>query len=255
MNRGRWVSLAAVLLTAMVVTPAAAQRAPITSFAISYVTNVRGIDAGEVDYAFTFRDRRYQATSTRRLTGLARTLMGARQDFSYAVRGRLGEDGRLYPEAYQHQDSGGRHRIVRVSFSDGEITTTAEPPMGMGRPPATAAQKAGSIDQVSMVGQMLLATGDPCRQSYRVLLDGRSRFDLTLTPAGQQRINVAGFHGAAVRCAVEFRPIAGFPHPQTAEHLTFLFAPVRGYWAPLSIEMPTDEVGIVRLQAARFTVA
>jgi hypothetical protein len=54
---------------------------------------------------------------------------------------------------------------------------------------------------------------------------------------------------------VQFRPIAGFGDPQEAATLTFLLAPTdSGMWAPVTIEMPTDGVGVVRLEARRLNV-
>jgi hypothetical protein len=142
--------------------------------------------------------------------------------------------------------------VVRVTFEGNQVTTVATPPMGMGHPPATPEQKAGTIDQVSMVLQMLYVHGDPCRQTYHVFMDGRSRFDLVLTPNGHQRASFPGYRGDVDRCSVAFQPIAGFSDPQQPEHLTFLFAHVNGYSVPVSIEMPTDAVGIVQLEAQSF---
>jgi hypothetical protein len=54
---------------------------------------------------------------------------------------------------------------------------------------------------------------------------------------------------------VRFQPIAGFSDPQEAETLTFLFARTQsGMYAPIRIEMPTDDVGVARLEARRLTV-
>jgi hypothetical protein len=58
-----------------------------------------------------------------------------------------------------------------------------------------------------------------------------------------------------VRCRVQFRPIAGFGDPQEPATLSFVLARTEsGMWAPVTIEMPTDGVGVVRLEARRLTV-
>jgi Protein of unknown function (DUF3108) len=231
--------------------PALAQSSGLQSFDITYAVRARGLEIGAASYAFTFQGSAYQATSDRRTTGLAHMMLGASQDFTYSARGAIDADG-VHPSAYQHQ--GGRNRrLVRVSFGQ-EIVTTAQPPMGMGHPAASAAQKTGAIDQVSMVAQMLTAPDNPCGQRIRVLMDGRTLFDLTFAPNGRQSVSMAGFRGEAYRCAVSFAPIAGFSDPMAPAQLTFLLARIDGYFVPLRIEMPSEDVGIIVLEARRFNL-
>jgi hypothetical protein len=128
----------------------------------------------------------------------------------------------------------------------------------MGDPPATPAQKAGAVDQVTAIASMVAASGDPCARTLRILMDGRSRFDFVMSPAGRVNVNTRAFRGQAIRCAVQYRPIAGFPDPQTPATLTFLFAPTTGgLYAPIRIEMPTDveQIGVAVLEARSFTVS
>jgi hypothetical protein len=230
---------------------AEAQTAVPREFIISYSARARGLDVGLVNYAFSGENNSYSGTSQRRLTGLARTFFGASQDFDYAAQGHV-DAGGVHPCAYQHRDFGRRHRLVRVSFDGDTVTTVATPPMGMGHPAATAAQKAGAIDQISLLLQMLVATGAPCEHTYRVFMDGRSSFDLTLTAGGKMRVRFPGYEGDVDRCSVAFQPIAGCSDPQQPARLTFLFAHVGPYAVPVSIEMPTDAAGIVQLQVRSF---
>lgn len=219
-----------------------------------YAVFARGVQAGEFTYRFSQNGAAYQASASRRLTGLARTLMGERQDYDYSVRGAVAANGALRPSAYQHR-GGRRDRVVRATFTGGDIVTTATPPMGMGNPPATPAQRRGAVDQITAIASMITASGDPCRRTIPVYMDGRSRFDFVLTPNGRVEVNTPGYRGEALRCRVEFRPIAGFSDPQETEVLTFLFAPTEsGLYAPIRIEMPTDDVGVARLEARRLTV-
>jgi hypothetical protein len=147
---------------------------------------------------------------------------------------------------------------VEVAFNGAAPVTTATPVMGMGDPPATAQQKAGAIDQVTAIASMVAATGDPCARTLRVLMDGRSRFDFVMSANGRVNVNTRAYRGSAIRCSVQFRPIAGFPDPQTPATLTFLFAPtVNGLFAPIRIEMPTDveQIGVAVLEARSFTAS
>lgn len=218
--------------------------------AINYNVIVRGITAGEALYTFNFQGDQYSATARRQITGLARTFLGDSQDFSYSSRGRL-QNGQIIPIAYRHEDDH-RHRVVQVAFNGNEVITTATPRMGMGHPPATPQQKIGTIDQVSMFAQMLMGQNAPCDRTFKVFLDGRTRFDLVLRPNGTQRVTAPAFRGVAQRCAVQFTPIAGFSDPQQPARLNFLFATINGLTVPIVVEMPTDSVGVVRLEARSY---
>jgi len=247
--------LAAAALLALSGGAAAQAPQPTRSFNAVYSISGRGVEAGEFLYGVKFENGAYEATARRRMTGMVAMLVGSAQNYSYSARGRVTPQG-LDPEAYRHQ-GGKRNRLVTVDFTGAQPVTEANPVMGMGNPPATAAQKAGTVDQVTAIASMIVAEGDPCSRTVRVLMDGRSRFDFVLRPAGKVRLNTRAYRGEAIRCSVAFRPIAGFPDPQEAATLTFLFARTdSGLYAPLRIEMPTDieQVGVAVLEAKSYTV-
>lgn len=246
--------VAAAGALALLAGAATAQTSGNRQFEATYAVHARGVQAGEFNYRFSQTGQSYQVNATRRLTGLARTLMGDRQDYTYSARGAVAANGALQTTAYTH--SGGRRgRVVNAAFSADDVITTAEPAMGMGNPPATAAQRRGVVDQITAIASLITASGDPCARTIRVYMDGRSRFDFVLTPNGRVNVSTAAYRGEALRCRVEFRPIAGFSDPQETEVLTFLFAPTpSGMYAPVRIEMPTDDVGVARLEARRLVV-
>ena len=125
----------------------------------------------------------------------------------------------------------------------------------MGNPPATQDQRRNTIDQITAIAAMVTADGNPCSRTLRVYMDGRSRFDFVMTPNGNVNINSRAYQGPGVRCRVQFQPIAGFGDPQDPASLTFLLARTdTGMWAPVTIEMPADGIGVVRLEAERLTV-
>ena len=222
----------------------------------AFDVTARGIEAGEFTYSYVQTAQSYEAQARRRLTGLARLAMGRSQDYTYSVRGAVAANGALRPSAYQHQ-GGRRNRLVNAAFTAGDVVTTAEPHMGMGSPPATPAQRRGVIDQLTAIASLITATGDPCTRTLNVYMDGRSRFDFVLAANGEVNVDTRAYRGRAIRCSVQFRPIAGFSDPQTAETLTFLFARTpSGLYAPIRIEMPTDndQVGIVRLDARQLAI-
>jgi len=224
------------------------------SFNAVYSVSGKGVQAGDFNFGVKFEGGAYEATASRRMTGLVRTLVGSAQDYQYSSRGQVTPQG-LQPTAYRHQ-GGKRNRVVEVSFVDGAPATTSNPVMGMGDPPATPAQKAGAVDQVAAIATMVSATGDPCARTIRVLMDGRSRFDFVMSANGRVNVNTRAYRGQAIRCSVQYQPIAGFPDPQTPATLTFLFArTTNGLYAPIRIEMPTDVelIGVAVLEARSFS--
>ncbi|MES1199146.1 MAG: DUF3108 domain-containing protein [Pseudomonadota bacterium] len=222
-------------------------------FEAVYSVRARGVTAGDFTYEFRQTGAAYQATANRRITGLLRLTVGDTQDYSYSVNGAVAADGSLRPSAYRHQ-GGRRHRVVDTRFTADDAITTANPTMGMGNPAATPAQRRGVIDQITAIAAMVVATGDPCSRTLHVYMDGRARFDFVMRPNGRVNVNSTAFHGQALRCSVQFTPIAGFSDPQEAATLTFLFAPTNsGMYAPVRIEMPSDN-GLVILDARTLTV-
>ncbi len=227
---------------------------PSRSLEITYNVFARGMNAGDFSYRFNQNGSAYEASATREMKGLIGAALNRSQDYTYSVRGIVAADG-LRPSAYQHQ--GGRRRedrpngrLVRATFSAADVVTVATPAMGMGDPPATPAQRRGVIDQVSAIAAMALTSGDPCARTMAVYMDGRSRFDFVFSANGRVNIDTRAYRGEALRCSVQFRPIAGFGDPQEPATLTFLFARTpSGIYAPVTIEMPTDGAGIVRLEA------
>ncbi|MBY0569200.1 MAG: DUF3108 domain-containing protein [Hyphomonadaceae bacterium] len=239
--------------------PATAQSGNRT-FAADYTVIARGVSAGEFNFRFNQTGSTYTASATREMTGLAAAALGRSQDYRYNVSGAVAADGTLRPAAYEHQ--GGRRRedrpngrLVRAAFTANNVVTTSVPAgMNMGDPQATTEQRRNVIDQITAIAAMVTTSGDPCSQTLRVYMDGRARFDFAMTPNGNVTVRSRAYEGEAVRCRVAFRPIAGFTDPQEAANLTFLFARTpSGMWAPITIEMPTDSVGIVRLEARRIT--
>lgn len=254
--------VAAALALAALAAPAGAQTDE-RSFSGSYTIIARGMDAGRFNYRFVQNGQSYEASATREITGWIGGLLNRSQDYNYSVRGTVAADGALRPSAYQHQ--GGRRRddrpngrLVRANFTGSDVVTTSVPEgMGMGDPPATPEQRRNVIDQITAIASMVTATGDPCNRTMRIYMDGRSRFDFVLSPNGRVNVDSRGYRGEAIRCSVQFRPIAGFGDPQEPATLTFLFAPTpTGLYAPVRIEMPTDseQIGVIRLDARSLTV-
>lgn len=252
---------AAILAVGLGLGGSAAAQAGNRTFEGVYTVHARGVEAGDFNFNFRQTGSTYTATASREMKGWVGAALRRSQDYNYSVNGSVAADGSLRPSQYQHQ--GGRRRedrpngrLIRATFTADDVVTTANPGQpNMGDPPATQAQRRGTIDQITAIAAMVTAQGDPCSRTLRIYMDGRSRFDFVMTPAGNVSIESRAFEGPGVRCRVQFRPIAGFSDPQEASTLTFLFGRTEsGMWAPITIEMPTDGVGVVRLEARRLTV-
>jgi hypothetical protein len=253
---------AAVLLAAgLGLAGSAAAQTGNRSFEGVYTVHARGVEAGDFNFNFRQTGNAYTAGATREMKGWVGAALRRSQDYNYSVNGSVAADGTLRPSQYQHQ--GGRRRedrpngrLIRATFSANDVVTTASPGRpNMGDPPATPEQRRGTIDQITAIAAMVTSQGDPCSRTLRVYMDGRSRFDFVFTPNGNVTIESRAYEGPGVRCRVQFRPIAGFSDPQEAATLSFVFARTdSGMWAPITIEMPTDGVGVVRLEARRLTV-
>ena len=251
---------AAMTLGLALAGPAAAQSGN-RSFDGTYTVHARGVEAGDFEFSFRQTGATYTATAGREMKGWVGAALRRSQDYNYSVNGSVAADGSLRPSQYQHQ--GGRRRedrpngrLIRAAFSANDVVTTATPGNpNMGDPPATQAQRRGTIDQITAIASMITTSGDPCSRTLRIYMDGRSRFDFVFTPNGAVNIDSRAFQGPGVRCRVQFRPIAGFSDPQEAATLNFLFGRTSsGMWAPITIEMPTDGVGVVRLEARRLSI-
>lgn len=221
-----------------------------TAFNAVYNVKFKGAPVGEFTLGLKTNGATYEASAQRRATGLARSLVKNSQDYNYSVRGGV-SGGQLRPTAYEHK-GGKRDRQVNVAFSAGDVVTSANPVMGMGDPPATRQQKLGTVDQVTAIASMVVAQGDPCSRTIKVFMDGRSRFDFIMAANGSQEVNTRAFRGEAIRCRVQYKPIAGFSEPQEAATMVFLFAPLAGgLHAPIRIEMPSDD-GLIVLEAKSY---
>lgn len=244
-------AISAGLICVVMAGSAGGQATPATGFSLVYDIHAKGMVVGEYHYAVTRDGADYEARADQKATGLARAFVNDRQDKTYLARGRVSSDGSLNPGSYRHS-GGKKNRVVTTVFSADDAVTTAVPAMGMGDPPATRAQRAGVIDQLSMIYALATPTGDPCERTLKVYLDGAKRFDLVMKPAGTQKVSSRAFKGTARKCTVDFKPIAGFSDPVEPATMTFLLAPVGGLYAPIKIQMPTDD-GLVRLEARSFT--
>ncbi|MEM8916476.1 MAG: DUF3108 domain-containing protein [Pseudomonadota bacterium] len=124
------------------------------------------------------------------------------------------EAGRTVPLAYETQHlRRNRDRKFRIAYDDeGPIQEVYEPPKVL-RDPVPPEEKLGALDPLSAtVALVRAATVEGQCPSDIPVYDGRRRFDVTFVEA--EVVQVAGnrfsaFEGEAVRCRLQFNPIAG----------------------------------------------
>ena len=74
--------------------------------------------------------------------------------------------------------------------------------------------------QSNPIATLMTSSGDPCSRTVKVYLDGRARFDFVFGASSPTAINSPAYRGQGLRCAVQYRPIAGFTEPQEPQGRT-----------------------------------
>lgn len=148
------------------------------------------------------------------------------------ARGAI-DRGTARPTVFNHHNRASkRGRKIEVRWSGANVTAVATPRYkSLGEPPASAAQRAESVDPVT--GLMRLALSDRQAQLCTGTLkffDGKQRYDLVFsgraasTPtAREKRLGLVN----TVRCNVVYREVAGFKKKPPAERNQGLNKPIR----------------------------
>lgn len=172
--------------------------------------------------------------------------------------GRATTEGPV-PKAYDFSQTDGKYKDrVKINFGDGyvqSVTIWPKPRPYPGEIPVTKEQVQAVVDPLSALF-LSARSNDPrgdlsvCNQTLPVF-DGRSRYDLVLTP--KRRVMVqnrgnANYSGPAAVCKVKFVPISGYPHGDSgmeqlrrANNIEAWLVPIRGtgMYVPYRIVMPT----------------
>ena len=131
--------------------------------------------------------------------------------------GRL-VDGRVVPvRASSRSTWRGRERRIELEFpADGgaPVSSVDPAPRNDERDPVPAALRLGTVDLATAIVATLRVVDATGRCDYTArVFDGRRRFDLVFSPAGEGRVRATGYSayaGPALRCALRLVRIAGF---------------------------------------------
>jgi hypothetical protein len=224
--------------------PAAAQR----TIATTYDASWSGFTALHISVAVRLTGDSYVATASLKPGGLTTLTGHLRKSTTYTAqsRGILKAPGVPIPGHYSHH-GGKKNRQVDINFTPRDVTVSANPIFGsMGDPPASAAQRLEAVDSLSAIVGLITASPDSaCARDIKVF-DGRARYDVDLTPAGSEKIKVDGYKGAAVKCTIVYKRVAGFEKkkdekPLLEKPLTIWFAPAaNGLMAPAKISADSN---------------
>ena len=168
------------------------------------------------------------------------------------VHGRLGT-GVARPESFRNDTSrNGSQRHTKVDYHpDGTIEGSSTPPLPQ---PVALGSMRGTVDNLTayfLLERQLARTGS-CNLAVPVF-DGRHRYDLYFTDAGQQKLSPAGgqgFEGTTTACHMRrqnLAPAEGSEQGEGARQGTIWYArliPTAGVMVPVRMQMET-QIGTV----------
>jgi hypothetical protein len=132
------------------------------------------------------------------------------------AKGRLSADA-AQPESFRAdtERNGVEHHEKITYAADGGVNGNSAPPSKEPVKPVAAAQMRGTVDNLTayFLLERQLGRGGRCDLTVAVF-DGRQRYDLKFTDAGQQKLSPAGgqnFAGVTTVCHMKRVELAGFP--------------------------------------------
>ncbi|HEY5048089.1 MAG TPA: DUF3108 domain-containing protein [Rhizomicrobium sp.] len=184
------------------------------TLSLAYSIAFWGIPFGRTTYEGSFNDTGYSAKSHFETSGIVSVFWQAAIDAT--ANGRIEANG-LAPNEYDsfYRRGATRKERVKVSFINGDPTTSADPPYNMTQYPVSEAQKRDAIDPMSAV--TLIVAGlraDPANPCGTVapVFDGRRRYDIAFSYVKDEPVALANglFNGRAHLCELHYRQIAGY---------------------------------------------
>jgi hypothetical protein len=257
--------VAALALFCLPCGPAYAQ----STLTARYRLALAGIEIGAGDWSVEIDKDRYAATSSGRLFGMWRALLGP--EISAATHGTVSQ-GHLAPTSYAANfSSDDSIDDVRMMLRDGVVSEVeARPPIPASpdRVPVTAADLRGAIDPLTAGLVPVPGTGDvlapaACQRTLPIF-DGTHRFDMALSFKRMDKITAeTGYQGPGIVCGMSYRPVAGYNtdafrvnYLRRARDMEMWLVPIAGtrLLAMFRISIPTL-LGTAVLEATRFETA
>ena len=236
---------------------AAARAAP---FEANYAVSQSGLPVLDVQLALQLTDASYRLTSISRARGFARLFLPSEQRAE--VQGGLtGRDVRPLRYMAEGNWRSGTRRTVLDYISGTPRLSVLEPPEGPDRIPVAPDQMQGTMDSLSALVRLSLATAATGRCDLDgAVFDGRRRLEWSSRTLGVGPSPVAGMPAQALRCRLESRLVAGFRRdddpaqagrPREAEAWIAALGPGLPPM-PLRVEFPSTFLGAMRLDLVRI---
>ena len=202
--------LAALLLSASAVAPAAAQS---VIDGLDFAAYFRGLHVADMHAQLAITPQTYRVQLSFHLAGTVGALFHA--EGVSTVDGRFQGDTAEPRALLSTGQMRGTARVTQIDWQDRRPTVVKlEPPVEPEREKVTAEQQANTIDSLSAMAVLLhrLAATGRCESEARVF-DGRFLSHIEARTIGQEALEEtsrSSFHGTALRCAIEGHQLAGF---------------------------------------------
>ncbi|MEO1199017.1 MAG: DUF3108 domain-containing protein [Pseudomonadota bacterium] len=179
---------------------------------IRYKVSLGNLSVGTAGLDLAVNATSYSAAFAGRVTGIANLFSNARAEAT--ANGRIGSRY-LVPASFNASVNAGRERrTVGIRYGGGNISSlSVNPPFPPDddRIPVTSSHQRNVTDPVSglVVPAPSRFTSSAACNATLPIFDGRSRYDIVLSPARMEILTIGGVQIQAAVCNVSFRPIAG----------------------------------------------
>lgn len=218
---------------------------------------------GKANFTAELDSETYSIKGAVKTTGLADVLID--YDMQLSASGYVTPEG-LDTYAYVSQNNDGKkNRRVDMKYLPQDFTMEAKPRFGnLGDPAATTEQVLAAKDPITALISLALEPRpegqDPCGGPMKIF-DGRQLTHLHLSYHGTKAVQSDAWKGQAHECHIRMDKVAGYKKGEVnRDTLTGINGPLRIWLAPLPngatipvrIEAKTDDIGTVKLQAAKL---
>jgi hypothetical protein len=258
LSRRQWqrTAMATAIATLCVAAPARAETSHDAELHIKYRISFLGLDLARANMIIKVENGFYAARIGYKTTGIVKVFAAANGDIS--ATGSI--DGiKLSPsEFHQATKENSKEANVDMTLANGNVKSNVAVPDARPDPdrvPVKDENRRNVFDPLSAVlvpiGKTKDKDKDPlagaCDRSIPVF-DGWSRFDIALSAANVKTVNVPGYKGKAVSCAVRWVPVAGHIPTRSGtkfmaenKNLDVTLAPIgdTGFLAPVHIGIQT----------------
>ena len=185
---------------------------PTSTVQLIWQVYLGGFNLGNVGIKSSFTGNSYSAVSKLKTAGVVNSFYEAVIDATSV--GTVGT-GVVQPKNYKSNTVNEKQsQRVDLTYTQAGIQLEADPAYNTNRFPVTDEQKRGTLDPLSGLVYSLsgvsMSAAKPCGDTVRVF-DGRRRYDIELSPVGQENIKTdGGYSGPAQKCTIVYKQLAGF---------------------------------------------